>query len=442
MNKKIEEYLERIEERLNIIEERAIHIEDKQDRIRNGLIKLFSGKCVAEIYGEDEIEFDFGIFGMWHTKNYGAALTSYAIYKLVFDEGYSCVQLYLPIIGNDKVSNDDDNISSVFIKKYCKVTERTNIDHAVVFNKKCKAFLVPSDSLFGGGYNYQLDVLQGVLLGAATKNNRPIMSFSTSFGGWNPDKGLVLEEEIYKKLLSEFSHLSFRERTGQKLAKDNFNIEANHTLDPVFLLDSAEYEKLIEEDKTTNDSDYIFAYIMSPSNEKMLFLKKYSEELNCKVYCILNMNKERITNFETSLYKEIYFEENSTVEHWLRRIKQAKFVVTDSYHGLCFSIIFQKRFGILKPHNAVDRFTDLLDYLGLCNCKIINNTEDINNNVTAYIDYKKINEILKEKVEKDMEELRFALRQCINKKILKTSDMTYEELREQLILRKVLDILS
>lgn len=105
----MEERLEHLEERCKIVDEdkiedmraRLIHIEDKNDRLlKAGILKYKkmasfddSAFCTAE-----DIQYDFGIFGLWFTQNYGAALTSYALYKELEQLGYSAALIDLPQI--------------------------------------------------------------------------------------------------------------------------------------------------------------------------------------------------------------------------------------------------------------------------------------------------------------------------------------------------------
>lgn len=106
----IEERLIHVEDRCKIVDEdkiedmrtRLIHIEDKNTRLLEAEIlkykKMESDN--ARLYEEPEgFQYDYGIFGMWFTQNYGAALTSYALYKEVEQLGYSAVLIDLPQIG-------------------------------------------------------------------------------------------------------------------------------------------------------------------------------------------------------------------------------------------------------------------------------------------------------------------------------------------------------
>ena len=80
-----------------------------------------------------------------------------------------------------------------------------------------------------------------------------------------------------------------------------------------------------------------------------------------------------------------------SVETWLSLIKNSYYVITDSFHGMVFSIIFERNFiVIVNKKRGVARFTSLLEKLGLED-RIVTNTEDVEIISKCPIDYSAVN---------------------------------------------------
>ena len=154
----------------------------------------------------------------------------------------------------------------------------------------------------------------------------PRFAYAASFG----DNWIVNKDEkiIIKKLLAKFIGLSVRERSSVEILQKNFGINNSvHVLDPTLLLDKKDYLDLIKNYKSniSKSENYLFSYIISPNKYKLNVVKKIALKLNYRVYFVLLNNNTSIQNF-------IYL------------ISNCKAVVTNSYHGTIFSIIFNKPF--------------------------------------------------------------------------------------------------
>ena len=154
----------------------------------------------------------------------------------------------------------------------------------------------------------------------------PRFAYAASFGdNWKVKKD---EKMIIKKLLAKFIGLSVRERSSVKILQKNFGINNSvHVLDPTLLLDKKDYLDLIKNYKNniSKNENYLFSYIKSPNESKLNNVKEIALKLNYSVYFVLLNNNTSILNF-------IYL------------ISNCKAVVTNSYHGTIFSIIFNKPF--------------------------------------------------------------------------------------------------
>lgn len=210
------------------------------------------------------------------------------------------------------------------------------------------------------------------------KNVRKI-AYAASFGTATPEYTDLQKKEC-GKLISEFQAISVREKSAMKVI-ENFGWQVNCmpqlVLDPTFLLPSKEYLKHIK----LNRCNQIFCYVLDRT-ERTRELILYAEKL-LKLPCY-EMLKD--INEKTFL--------KPSIEIWLSNIYNARFVLTDSFHGMVFSIIFNKPFAVyVNKDRGADRFVSLLSLIGLEN-RMINEESDIDNTINKPINWDCVNEKL------------------------------------------------
>ena len=200
-------------------------------------------------------------------------------------------------------------------------------------------------------YNFYLDFV----------SSKRKISFAASFGisSWEYTN---TETDIIAKLLMDFSFVSVREDTAVRLCSDYLNINAVQFLDPTFLLDKNEYCCLADCFYSSKKID-IFAYIMGPDSSKDKLIKIISDYSGLSV--------QSITQSKFS------FKKNESIQEWLQNFYKSKFVVTDSFHGLAFSLIFNKPFIVCGFRNrGMGRYESLLRYFSLEN-RLLYSLEDL-----------------------------------------------------------------
>lgn len=174
-------------------------------------------------------------------------------------------------------------------------------------------------------------------------------SYAPSFG---TDKWEFNSEQTEKcrDLVKLFTGISVREHSGVNLCKDHLNVDAKWLLDPTLLLSANDYCSLCTDVKQRKD-DFIFAYILNYTGDKKNYIEKVSVSLNKKVILLLAENKVRSID---------------TVENWVSLFRDASFVITDSFHGTIFSIIFHKEFiSLANPLRGTERFKSLSEMFAL-----------------------------------------------------------------------------
>lgn len=92
-----------------------------------------------------------------------------------------------------------------------------------------------------------------------------------------------------------------------------------------------------------------------------------------------------------------------TVPQWVASFANADFVVTDSFHGMVFSIIFEKEFVVIGNHSrGLDRFVSLLGVLGLDE-RLVFDVKNLEGKEIEKIDYSRVNSILENEKKKSIE---------------------------------------
>lgn len=168
------------------------------------------------------------------------------------------------------------------------------------------------------------------------------------------------ETDLISDCLSSFHGVSIRESSASEMLLNKVGVNSMHHVDPTFLLDRSHYEMIASSSPKKASERFIFSYILDPSVAKLNLQKKISSKLGAPI-------REVYGN-------KFYF---LSVEEWLYSIRESQFVVTDSFHGMVFAIIFQKPFLVIANHTrGYARFSSLLTKLGLED-RLVSNTETI-----------------------------------------------------------------
>lgn len=203
-------------------------------------------------------------------------------------------------------------------------------------------------------------------------------------------------QHLHKKLkeqLSRFDAISVREYNGINICQE-VGANAVKVLDPTLLLRGIDYENLItniNEDQSQNYENFIFLY--SLNIEKLddfgwNDLKQYANTAKYKI--IVTPSSGYCPGYE--IYDDVEYD-YATISKWLFNIKQSKFVVTPSFHGIVFSILFHKTFAYIplkgKWESGNARILNLLKDLGL-ECYIWDENKSIKELVLQTVDWNEV----------------------------------------------------
>ncbi|HDR51401.1 MAG TPA: polysaccharide pyruvyl transferase family protein [Mariniphaga anaerophila] len=235
-------------------------------------------------------------------------------------------------------------------------------------------------------YNYYLDFLDDI------NSNAKRVSYAASFG---VSKWEYTDEttRACKLLISKFSAVSVRERSAIDLCQAHFDITPEWVVDPTMLLKADDYEKLLPPENFSGHEGQILSYVLDPTNDKQQISKKVSNILGKKVFSV--KPDKNLTQVQRSELDQCQYPK---VETWLQGFKDAHFVVTDSFHGCVFAILFNKPFlAVGNPTRGLARFNSLLSLFNLYD-RLIYTAEELSRSIIeASLDWGQVNSIREEK---------------------------------------------
>lgn len=304
-------------------------------------------------------------------------------------------------------SYEDYRVSELkpFIKKYIHLTRTFHNGTQDIYNFTKEAgievVVVGSDQTWRPGLSPDLYHLFGDFIPKDSPIKR--IAYAASFGvdklEYSPN-----QLDVCKPLLQRFKAVSVRETSGIELCKKYFGVDAEWVLDPTMLLDKEDYMQLIKNyqpiDKKIDFMQYVFFW---DSHEREV-ISKIITILNTKP---VNLFPERFL-WEVKNKEELVMSKFKPLEEWLYGYANSKFVVTDSFHGTVFCIIFNVPFIVVSP-KAVTRFKTLLSLFGLKHRLVIKPEEVTEELVNERIDWEKVNKKREELKKQSIDFLRKAL---------------------------------
>lgn len=236
---------------------------------------------------------------------------------------------------------------------------------------------------YGENYNTVSEQIKAYLLSFAPDSAKKI-SCAPSFG----KSSLAVEfENLFKQELSEFDFISCREKSGVEICKGLGFENAVLQQDPTMLLSSDEYKKIASKNLVPK-KPYILLYLLGNDTDfSTRRLKQFAKLKNLEVVYVPANEAQKI-NFHKKTFP--------TVEEWLGLYENASAVVTNSFHGTVFSLIFNKSFlsvhqtGKFEDQNV--RIDSLLEDFGLKNRIFSGDFEKL----FAPVDFENVNKRLEE----------------------------------------------
>lgn len=197
-------------------------------------------------------------------------------------------------------------------------------------------------------------------------------------------KTLDHKEREFFDLIKKLDHLATREKELLNYIENSTELKGTHTIDPTLLLDKEDYDIITE--RPNLRGKYILIYKLQENSEIYKAAKSIAKNRSLEIVEI------GFKPFKT--VKGITYLETEGPKEFLGLIENAQFVITNSFHGTVFSIIFEKEF-LTIPHKSVgQRMVELLTSLNLNERLITEFNEEMNKSLVN-INYKLVKEDLK-----------------------------------------------
>lgn len=224
-----------------------------------------------------------------------------------------------------------------FSRKYIKQCKSENYDE---INKEFDAICLGSDQIWNPYYMNNFEYAYGMF-----SNN--VFSYAASFGiDEIPSKYI----EKVKYGLNRIKNISVREERGAQIVKEITGKDAKVVLDPTLLLTQKEWSEVEKRSESSPKGKYVFLYFLG--NLKRKAKKKIEEFARENKLEIVYINQKILNNYYTSAPGE-----------FLYLLKNSEIVITDSFHGTVFSIIYQKPFYVIEREDSDKKMNSRIESL-------------------------------------------------------------------------------
>ncbi|RCJ23302.1 hypothetical protein A6S26_01740 [Nostoc sp. ATCC 43529] len=349
-----------------------------------------------------------GILTFHHVTNYGATLQACALWTFLNSQGYdveiidyrplNIVWKYLrPLIPLKKPEKVLVNIPRAwkmrrFLLSYMKLSPKKFYDKKGLeyYRDKYDVVICGSDQI------WCLDSFRGFdsafFLDFVNKETTRKISYAASFG--NTVK-LGNYHETICNLIDQFQTILVRDSNSANIINNECNQKAIKVLDPTFLI---KYDAIKTSPKIPGK--YILLYFhaaIEPEEEE--FIKSLAKSENLTIVSVDEPNKIAQINLESASPQE-----------WVGLYSEASYIVTNTFHGTIFSIIFQKPFNVFLRSEKQNKVTDLLRDLNLEHrIFFVKEKPQPSHKEIFDIDYESVSKILESKIMQSKQHLLQAI---------------------------------
>ena len=353
--------------------------------------------------------------------NFGSVLQTYALKECVKNiEGeveYQIIdlftekqeQLYAVFKRNNCIKNIAKNIFTIpysralkqkhdkfnaFIDENFNLTSRYK-NHEELFNNPPEAdyYISGSDQI----WNVRaMDFSPSYYLDFVKQGKR--ISYSASFGPLNIDWNQYNKKQVIN-CLKKYECISVREKGSAENVRNLIGQEADIHVDPTLLLKKEQWRK-IQSNSNYNSGKYILLYCLEPSKKQLEIADAISDKLGLPIVVLRYNNKNDMINHYVKKY-------DSGPEDFLAYVDHAELVLSSSFHGTVFSMIYHKPFYVFDGMSD-NRISTMLTKMEMEE-RSLNGLEDIGRVNLLPPDYEKIEVVLEHERKRSEEYLRRAL---------------------------------
>lgn len=357
-----------------------------------------------------------GIVTYHRSHNYGALMQAYALKNYLISLGHDASFVdYWPSYRNNQYKNFSPFVRSGSLAKKISLFPIKLIEEAVTFvprflrtrrfdffiknkilnnsydfeqEEKYDYYIFGSDQIWRHNKLPNFNGFDYFYFGEGSQFSGEKIAYAASMGVNAIDSLTSDEISKVKELLLKFKSISVREYDLSSSLKSAVDLSTSVVLDPVFLLNQNEWQALVSE-VTTPKKKYILLYNLTGSQRAKALSKIASEKLNYEIIEIVG-----------HLNRNIFLKNTRAVVgpmQFLSLIMNSEFVISSSFHGVAFSIVFRKQFYSLGIGKNSSRVKSLLNIIGI-NERYIEDSTELDKLSFDMIDYGSVTTKLDEKI--------------------------------------------
>lgn len=327
-----------------------------------------------------------GILTWLHNGNYGSVLQAYALQKALRNQGYqtenidyapstvkkvenliknkNSLKLFLEkwdaycakkVAGSPRELSEKQKKFEDFRENYINITRRYSSPKEVAtIDGEYDAYICGSDQIWSPV------LLNPVFYFDFLSDTERKIAYACSFGVSSIKGKKATKITNY---LNRFDYISVRESSGCEIVKNLTGKVVPVMPDPTLLLQRTDWDKVSKYNLNLNK--YIFCYFLSWNEDYWKYVENVSQQLGYQIVIVPSV--KQTYQVDAKILKNIGPEE------WVGLVKNASYVITDSFHGTVFSIIYNKPFTVLKrfsddnPRSQNSRIYTLLEHYNLTN---------------------------------------------------------------------------
>lgn len=355
-----------------------------------------------------------GIMSMQRVCNYGSFLQAYGLKRIIEELGHNVVFVdykvgkpvnasknktaYVKAIVREKImdiaayfidfmffASEEQKYSLRFKQIYRKnFLPLLGITLQKKYNVAVDTLVIGSDEVFNCLQNNPIVGFSPELFGYNNKSNK-LISYAASFGNTTLE-GLetAQKSKIIAKLLKRFDSISVRDENSYNIVKTLIKCDAEYNMDPVLMYD---FTNEMVEPNINENYIVVYAYRNRLSIEEKRKIREFADKEKKRLIAIGGYQDFCDECFQGSPFEVLGY------------IKNADYVITDTFHGTIFSVINQRKFitFIRKGHGLkygnYEKLMDLLERLGLSN-RAAFDPSDLEKIIKSEIDYDNVNRII------------------------------------------------
>lgn len=336
---------------------------------------------------------DIGLVCMMN-QSIDSNLSNYALYQYLKDLGYSVLMIDIPpFIFADKFQ-DSKGALYYYLKNPYKDYDFLQAKNKWELSEKadvCDMYIAGSDQLWGDKFIKCRDCFT-ILDWVPSYKYKISYGISMRIGACENDDQNIADLGY---LLKRFNGISVREASVQSYLTDAFEISSVVVLDPMFLCDRSHYDRFARIGRLrTLTERYVAAYFLDISSEKERLAQMTANYLTDGRYMAMTepVYKDLAEN-------DLQYTVEPGIEEWVAMIKNSEYVITDSFHGMCIALIYEKQFFVICDQNNKkerNRFGYFLSVLELDSRLISSTVEFSEKSWNHKIDYEKVNSRLEQ----------------------------------------------